>query len=109
MRSPRRASKRSWSPARRGGTSRRRARSWRARFDEVSQVRGRLGAFERNVLQTNVRSLQSSFENLSASVSSIRDSDFAVETSELTRSQILSQSAQSTLAQANFLPQSAIV
>ncbi|MEM9568383.1 MAG: flagellin, partial [Cyanobacteria bacterium P01_E01_bin.34] len=48
-------------------------------LDEVSSLRGRLGAFERNVLQTNVRSLQSSFENLSSSVSSIRDADFAAE------------------------------
>ncbi|MEO0483629.1 MAG: flagellin [Planctomycetota bacterium] len=70
-------------------------------IDEVSQVRGRLGAFERNVLQTNVRSLQASFENLSASVSSIRDADFAFETSELTRSQILTSSTTQILSLAN--------
>jgi flagellin len=67
-------------------------------IDEVSIVRGRLGAFEKNVLQTNVRSLQAAFENLSASESKIRDADFAAETSALTRAQIL-QSAGTTVLQ----------
>ena len=70
-------------------------------IDEVSSLRGRLGAFERNVLQTNVRSLQSSFENLSASSSRIRDADFAVETSALTRAQILASAGTTVLALAN--------
>jgi flagellin len=70
-------------------------------IDEVSTLRGRLGAFERNVLQTNVRSLQSAFENLSASNSQIRDADFAQETSNLTRAQILSSSGTSVLSLAN--------
>lgn len=72
-----------------------------AAIDEVSVLRGRLGAFERNVLQPNVRSLQTAVENLSASDSSIRDADFAYETSRLTRSQILTQTATSVLALAN--------
>jgi flagellin len=70
-------------------------------IDEVSLLRGRLGAFERNVLQTNVRSLQSAFENLTASESQIRDADFASETSKLTRAQILSSSGTSILSLAN--------
>ncbi|MEL7472998.1 MAG: flagellin [Planctomycetota bacterium] len=70
-------------------------------IDEVSQLRGRLGAFERNVLQTNVRSLQTSFENLSSSASNIRDADFARETSELTRAQILTNSTTQILGLAN--------
>lgn len=70
-------------------------------IDEVSGLRGRLGAFERNVLQTNVRSLQSSLENISASESAIRDADFAKETSELTRSQILVSAGTAVLATAN--------
>ncbi len=70
-------------------------------IDEVAVLRGRLGAFERNVLQTNTRSLQSSYENLSASVSVIRDADFAAETSQLTRAQILSSSGTSVLQLAN--------
>ncbi|MCC6427926.1 MAG: flagellin [Phycisphaerales bacterium] len=70
-------------------------------IDEVAVLRGRLGAFERNVLQTNTRSLQSAFENLSSSVSVIRDADFAAETSELTRAQILASSGTSVLQLAN--------
>lgn len=70
-------------------------------IDEVSVLRGRLGAFNKNVLDTNVRSLQSAFENLTASDSQIRDADFAVESSKLTRAQILSSAGTSTLALAN--------
>lgn len=70
-------------------------------MDEISTLRGRLGAFERNVLDTNTRSLQSAFENLSASSSTIRDADFAFETSRLTRAQILSSSGTTILSLAN--------
>jgi flagellin len=70
-------------------------------IDEVSVLRGRLGAFERNVLQTNVRSLQAAFENISASESKIRDADFAAETSQLTRAQILQTAGTTVLALAN--------
>jgi len=70
-------------------------------IDEISVLRGRLGAFERNTLETNVRSLQSSFENLSASDSKIRDADFAAETSQLTRAQILTSAGTSVLTLAN--------
>lgn len=70
-------------------------------IDEVSTLRGRLGAFERNVLQTNVRSLQSAFENLTASNSQIRDADFAAETSALSRAQILSSAGTNVLGLAN--------
>lgn len=72
-----------------------------ASIDDIAMLRGRLGAFERNVLQTNTRSLQSAYENLSASVSVIRDADFAAETSQLTRAQILSSSGTSVLQLAN--------
>jgi flagellin len=70
-------------------------------IDEIAILRGRLGAFERNVLDTNVRSLQSAFENLTASESKIRDADFAEETSALTRGQILSSAGTSVLSLAN--------
>ncbi len=70
-------------------------------IDEVAVARGRLGAFERNVLDPNVRSLQSSVENLSASNSIIRDADFAFETSELTRAQVLASAGTSVLQLAN--------
>ncbi len=77
-------------------------------IDEVSQIRGRLGAFERNVLQTNVRSLQSGIENITASDSVIRDADFAKETSFLTRAQVLQSAGTSVLAAANTSAQSVL-
>lgn len=70
-------------------------------IDETSTTRGRLGALERNTLQTNVRSLQAAIENLTASTSDIRDADFAKETSALTRAQILTSAGTSVLTLAN--------
>ncbi len=70
-------------------------------IDEISILRGRLGAFERNVLDANSRSLQGAFENLTASQSLIRDADFAAESSELTRAQILQSSGTTVLSLAN--------
>lgn len=70
-------------------------------IDEVSLLRGRLGALEKNTLETNVRSLQSAIENLTASRSVIRDADFASETSELSRAQVLSSAGTSVLQLAN--------
>jgi flagellin len=53
------------------------------------------------VLDPNVRSLQSQFENLTSSESQIRDADFAAESSKMTRAQILSSAGTSTLTLAN--------
>ncbi|MFG0243260.1 MAG: flagellin [Phycisphaerales bacterium JB054] len=70
-------------------------------IDDITILRGRLGSIERNGLQTNIRSLQASYENLTASNSVIRDSDFALETSKLTRAQILASSGTTVLQLAN--------
>ncbi len=70
-------------------------------IDEVAVLRGRLGAFERNTLQTNVRSLGATLENVTAASSQIRDADFALETSEMTRAQVLTQAGTTVLATAN--------
>ncbi len=70
-------------------------------IDEVSVLRGKLGAFERNTLQTNVRSLQSAVENVTSATSQIRDADFAAETSALTRAQVLTSAGTTVLATAN--------
>ncbi|MEM1166942.1 MAG: flagellin [Planctomycetota bacterium] len=75
---------------------------------EVSSLRGRLGAFQQNVIGATIRSLGVALENTSSAESTIRDTDFAAETASLTRSQILSQSAQASLQQANLAPQSAL-
>lgn len=77
-------------------------------IDEISTVRGRLGAFEQNVLQTNSRSLQINLENITASESAIRDANFAEETSNLTRAQVLVSAGTSVLAAANQSAQSVL-
>jgi flagellin len=71
-------------------------------------LRGRLGAFERNTLQPNIGQLQITIENLASSESVIRDTDFAVETAELTRSQILVQAGNSILTIANAQSQNVL-
>jgi len=68
---------------------------------QVSVFRGRLGSFERNTLQTNVRSLETSLENLTAAESRIRDADFAAETAKLSRAQVLTNVGTSVLQLAN--------
>ncbi len=75
---------------------------------QVAQLRGRLGAFQKFTLGSTINNLGVALENVSASESAIRDTDFAEETAKLTRSQILSQAAQTVLAQANAAPQSAL-
>lgn len=79
-----------------------------AAIRQVAILRGRLGAFERNTLQTNINSLSVALENVTSSESQIRDADFAVETSNLTRAQILTQAGTSVLATANSTPQSVL-
>ncbi|HEY8668910.1 MAG TPA: flagellin [Tepidisphaeraceae bacterium] len=75
---------------------------------QVSQLRGRLGAFQKFTIGSTVNSLGVAYENASAAQSAIRDTDFAQETSNLTRAQILSQAASTVLAQANSAPQAAL-
>jgi len=75
---------------------------------QVSQLRGRLGAFQKFTIGSTINSLGVAFENASAAESAIRDTDFAEETANLTRSQILAQAATTVLAQANASPQNAL-
>ncbi|HEY4329369.1 MAG TPA: flagellin, partial [Phycisphaerae bacterium] len=75
---------------------------------DVAGLRGRLGAFQKNVLGSTINSLNVALENVASSDSAIRDTDFASETSNLTRSQILVQAATSVLSQANSAPQSVL-
>ncbi len=77
-------------------------------INQVAILRGRLGAFEKNTLDTNVNSLSVALENVTSSESSIRDADFAAETANLTRAQILTQAGTSVLATANSTPQSVL-
>jgi flagellin len=76
--------------------------------DRTSFLRGRLGAFQKNTLEPTARSLQITLENTTAAESAIRDTDFATETSNLTRAQILVQSATNVLRLANASPQNVL-
>jgi len=75
---------------------------------EVSRARGSIGNFQRNVLESNIRSLGTARENLAATESSIRDTDVAAEMTQYTKSQILQQAGLSVLAQANSAPQAVL-
>ena len=75
---------------------------------QVATLRGRLGALQKNVLETNINSLGVALENVTASESAIRDADFAKETAALTRAQILVQANTSVLSQANSSPQNVL-
>ncbi len=75
---------------------------------EVSTLRGRLGAFQKNTIGATIRSLGVAVENTSAANSSIKDANFAEETAGLTRNQILVQAATNVLGLANQAPQSAL-
>ncbi len=74
-------------------------------ISEVSSLRGRLGAFQKNVVSATIRSLAIANENTAAAESMIRDADFAAETAALTRSQILVSAATNVLSLANAQPQ----
>ncbi|MEK7881636.1 MULTISPECIES: flagellin [Methyloversatilis] len=73
----------------------------------VSEQRAALGA-QQNRLDYTVANLQTQAENISASKSRITDADFAAETANLTRAQILQQAGTAMLAQANSLPQNVL-
>jgi len=74
-----------------------------AALTQVNTARADLGAIQ-NRFTSVVSNLQTSVENLSASKSRIMDADFAMETANLTRGQILQQAGTAMLAQANSLP-----
>ena len=76
-------------------------------IDDISKQRATFGALQ-NRFESVISNLQNYSENLSASRSRIMDTDFASETANLTKAQILQQASTSILAQANQLPQSAL-
>ncbi|MFT2091428.1 flagellin [Paraglaciecola sp. 2405UD69-4] len=73
----------------------------------IDAKRADLGAVQ-NRFQSTIRNLSNISENVSAARSRIRDTDFAVETAELTRWQIIQQASVTVLGQANQRPQSAL-
>ncbi|WP_373295193.1 flagellin [Psychrosphaera saromensis] len=74
---------------------------------KIDRNRASLGAVQ-NRLESTINNLSSVSESTSAARSRIRDTDFAAETAELTRNQILQQAGTTILAQANQLPQAAL-
>jgi flagellin len=78
-----------------------------AALQAVNTGRATLGALQ-NRFSSVVANLQTAAENLSASRSRIQDTDFAAETANLTRAQILQQAGTAMLAQANSLPQTVL-
>jgi flagellin len=77
-------------------------------IEQVSGLRGRLGAFQKNTIGSTIRSLNIAAENTAAAESVIRDADFAAETAGLTRAQILVSASTNVLALANQSPQSSL-
>ncbi|QFS87693.1 MULTISPECIES: flagellin [unclassified Marinobacter] len=75
-----------------------------AALTSVNSLRGELGAIQ-NRFESTIANLATSVENLSASNSRILDADFAAETANLAKSQVLQQAGISVLAQANARPQ----
>lgn len=73
-------------------------------LDQINSIRGQLGAIQ-NRFESTVRNLSSISEALSAANSRILDADFAQETANLSKNQVLQQAGISVLAQANALPQ----
>lgn len=73
-------------------------------LEQVDSLRAVLGAVQ-NRFEMTIRNLDNVSENLSAANSRIRDADFAKETAEMTRAQILQQAGVSILSQANALSQ----
>lgn len=78
-----------------------------AAISNIDSQRAQLGAVQ-NRFENTISNLQNIAENASAARSRIRDTDFAAETSELTKNQILQQAGTAILAQANQLPQAVL-
>ena len=78
-----------------------------AALTKIDTVRGDLGAVQ-NRFESTIANLQSVSENVSAARSRIMDADFAAETANLTKAQVLQQAGVAMLAQANMLPQTVL-
>ena len=79
-----------------------------AAISTVSGARADLGAVQ-NRLESTIRSIGNTIENLSAANSRIRDVDIAAETTAMTSAQILQQAGVAVLSQANMTPQTALM
>ena len=73
----------------------------------ISSIRSDLGAVQ-NRFESTIANLQSVSENVSAARSRVMDADFAAETAQLTKAQVMQQAGIAMLAQANMIPQSVL-
>jgi flagellin len=72
---------------------------------DISSLRGSLGAFQTNTLQATAANLQTTLTNTTAAQSVIRDTDFAAETANFTKAQVLVQAGTTVLTNANATAQ----
>ena len=76
-----------------------------AAIDDVTNLRGSLGAFQANTLESTANNLRATLENTVNAESVIRDTDFASEIANFTRGQVLVQAGTNVLGNANQIPQ----
>jgi flagellin len=79
-----------------------------AAIDDVTNLRGALGAFQSNTLESTANNLRATLENTVNAESVIRDTDFASEIAAFTKGQVLVQAGTSMLSNANQIPQSVL-
>lgn len=77
-------------------------------IDQLTLVRGRLGALQKNGLESNIATLRVTAENLMAAESVVRDSDLAKELAEFTKNKLLLETGAAAVAQAIQLPSKVI-
>ena len=76
-----------------------------AAIDDITNLRGTLGAFQQNTLESTANNLRATLENTVNAESVIRDTDFAEEIANFTKGQVLVQAGTSVLGNANQIPQ----
>jgi len=78
-----------------------------AALDQVANLRGQMGAIQSRI-EATISSILVNSENLQASRSRILDTDYAAETANLTKAQVMQQASTAILSQANAAPQSVL-
>ena len=78
-----------------------------AALDQVSSLRGQMGAVQSRI-EATISSILVNSENLQASRSRILDTDYAAETANLTKAQVMQQASTAILSQANLAPQAVL-
>ena len=77
-------------------------------IDQISEYRGELGSFQKNILESKLNSLKINEENITQAESTLRDSNMASEMSNLTKDKIMLEASTAMVAQANQVPQTVL-